>query len=385
MKLFEFESKRIFNAENIPVAKGDVVSSSEEARRTAASVGLPVVLKAQVSVGRRAKGGGVRVAENLDEVVEVAQDLFASRVAGFHVHKILVEQYLPILKEVYLGITINDSVGKFVILASSEGGTEIEKIAANASQKIVSLEVDPLLGFEQYEARRLARGIGLTGDLMLRVSNVLWLLYQVFVKYDATIAEINPLIIAESGGVYAAGAVLSIDDDALDRHKDLIEDTREIGERIEDDIEREAARQGIAYVRLGGDIAVIGSGAGLAMATVDLIKDYGGEPANFLDTGGRITRDHVWKCLSIVMKNPRVAGVMVNMYGGINPMVEAARGIVEFVDERRPRSPIVVKLRGNSEEEAWTILEKAGIHVVRATQTEDAVRLIIALLRESSS
>jgi succinyl-CoA synthetase beta subunit len=385
MKLFEFESKRIFNAENIPVAKGDVVSSSEEARRTAASVGLPVVLKAQAPVGRRAKGGGVRVAENLEEVVEVAQDLFASHVAGFHVHKILVEQYLPILKELYLGITINDSVGKFVILASSEGGTEIEKIAANAPQKIVSLEVDPLLGFEQYEARRLVRGIGLTGDLMLRVSNVLWLLYQVFVKYDATIAEINPLIIAESGEVYAAGAVLSIDDDALDRHKDLIEDTREIGERIEDDIEREAAQQGIAYVRLGGDIAVIGSGAGLAMATVDLIKDYGGEPANFLDTGGRITRDHVWKCLSIVMKNPRVAGVLVNMYGGINPMVEAARGIVEFVDERRPRSPIVVKLRGNSEEEAWAILEKAGIHVVRATQTEDAVRLIVALLRESSS
>jgi succinyl-CoA synthetase beta subunit len=385
MKLFEFESKRIFNAENIPVAKGDVVSSCEEARRTAASVGLPVVLKAQVPVGRRAKAGGVRVAENLEEVVEVAHDLFASRVAGFHVHKILVEQHLPILKELYLGITINDSVGKFVILASSEGGTEIEKIAANAPQKIVSLEVDPLLGFEQYEARRLVRGIGLAGDMMLGVSNVLWLLYQVFVKYDATIAEINPLIITESGEVYAAGAVLSIDDDALDRHKDLIEETREIGERIEDDIEREAAQQGIAYVRLGGDIAVIGSGAGLAMATVDLIKDYGGEPANFLDTGGRITRDHVWKCLSIVMKNPRVAGVLVNMYGGINPMVEAAHGIVEFVDERRPRSPIVVKLRGNSEEEAWTILEKAGIHVVRATQTEDAVRLIVALSRESSS
>lgn len=385
MKLFEFESKRIFKAGRIPVPRGDVVSSSEEAKRTAASLGLPVVLKAQVPVGRRAKGGGVRVAEHLEEVAGIAQYLLASRVAGFHVRRVLVEHYLPILRELYLAITIDDSKGKFVILASSEGGTKIEEIAANAPQKIVSLEVDPLLGFEQYEARRLVRGIGLTGDLMLKVSGVLWLLYQVLVKYDATIAEINPLITTESGEVYAAGAVLSIDDDALDRQRDVIADTRETGERTEDDIEREAAEQGIAYVRLGGDIAVICSGAGLAMATVDLIKEYGGEPANFLDTGGGITRDHVWNCLNMVMKNPRVTGVLVNMYGGINPMVEAARGIVEFVDERRLHSPIVVKVRGNSEEEAWSILEKAGIHLVRTTQTEDAVRLIVALLKRNSS
>jgi succinyl-CoA synthetase beta subunit len=385
VKLLEFESKRIFKAEKIPVPRGDVVSSSEEAKRTAASLGLPVVLKAQVPVGSRAKEGGVHVAEDVEEVAQITQHLLMSRVAGFRVRGVLVEHYLPILRELYLGITIDDSKGKFIILASSEGGTRIEEIAASAPQKIVSLEVDPLLGFEQYEARRLVRGIGLTGDLMLKVSSVLWLLYQVFVKYDATIAEINPLIITESGEVYAVGAALSIDDDALDRHRDVIPDTRETGERTEDEIEREAAEQGIAYVRLGGDIAVVCSGAGLAMATVDLIRDYGGEPANFLDTGGRITRDHVWNCLNIVMKNPRVTGVLVNMYGGINPMVEAVRGIVEFIDERRPRSPIVVKLRGNCEEEAWSILEKAGIHLVRTTQTEDAVRLIVALLRRSSS
>jgi succinyl-CoA synthetase beta subunit len=217
---------------------------------------------------------------------------------------------------------------------------------------------------------------------MLKVSSVLWLLYQVFVKYDATIAEINPLIITESRDVYAAGAVLSIDDDALDRHRDVIANT---GERTQDDIEREAAEQGIAYVRLGGDIAVIGSGAGLAMATVDLIRDYGGEPANFLDTGGRITRDHVWNCLNIVMKNPRVTGVLVNMYGGINPMVEAAHGIAEFVAEKRLRLPVVVKLRGNSEEEAWSVLKAAGIRVVKTSQTEDAARLIVALSRKGSS
>jgi succinyl-CoA synthetase beta subunit len=385
MKLFEFESKRIFKAEKIPVPRGDVVSSSEEAKTRAASLGMPVILKAQVPAGRRAKGGGIRVAEHLEEVAEVAQDMLASRIAGFRVHRVLVEHYLPILRELYLGITIDDSKGKFVVLASSEGGTEIEQIAANAPQKIVSLKVDPLLEFEQYEARRVARQIGLTGDLMPKVSSVLWLLYQVFVKYDATIAEINPLIITESRDVYAAGAVLSIDDDALDRHRDVIANTGETGERTQDDIEREAAEQGIAYVRLGGDIAVIGSGAGLAMATVDLIRDYGGEPANFLDTGGRITRDHVWNCLNIVMKNPRVTGVLVNMYGGINPMIEAAHGIAEFVAEKRLRLPVVVKLRGNSEEEAWSVLKAAGIRVVKTSQTEDAARLIVALSRKGSS
>ena len=155
--------------------------------------------------------------------------------------------------------------------------------------------------------------------------------------------------------------------------------------RWRDEIEREAAGLGIAYVRLGGNIAVVGSGAGLAMATVDLIRDSGGEPANFLDTGGRITREHVWNCLNIVMKNPKVAAVLVNMYGGINPMVEAAHGIVEFIAERRLRLPVVVKLRGNSEEEAWRILESAGLHVVKTSQTEDATSLIVALLRKSSS
>ena len=382
MKLFEFESKRIFKAEKIPVPRGDVVSSSEEAKRRAASLGMPVILKAQVPAGRRAKGGGIRVAEHLEEVAEVAQDMLASRIAGFHVHRVLVEHYLPILRELYLGITIDDSKGKFVVLASSEGGTEIEQIAANAPQKIVSLKVDPLLEFEQYEARRVARQIGLTGDLMLKVSSVLWLLYQVFVKYDATIAEINPLIITESRDVYAAGAVLSIDDDALDRHRDVIANTGETGERTQDDIEREAAEQGIAYVRLGGDIAVIGSGAGLAMATVDLIRDYGGAPANFLDTGGRITRDHVWNCLNIVMKNLKVAAILANMYGGINPMIEAAHGLVEFVREKRLQIPVVAKIRGNFEKEAWDILERAGIRVVKTTQTEDAARLVVELSKK---
>jgi len=382
MKLFEFESKRIFKAEGIPVPRGDVASSSEEAKRTAASLGMPVILKAQVPMGRRAKGGGIRVAEHLEEVAQFAQDILASRIAGFHVHKVLVENYLPVLRELYLGITIDDSRGKFVVLVSSEGGTEIEQIAANAPQKIVSHEVDPLSGFEQYEARQVARRIGLTGDLMLKVSSVLWLLYQGFVKYDATIAEINPLIITASRDVYAAGAVLSIDDDALDRHRGVIVNT---GDRTQDDIEREAAELGIAYVRLRGDIAVVGSGAGLAMATVDLIRDCGGEPANFLDTGGRITREHIWNCLDIVMKDPKVAAVLVNMYGGINPMVEAARGIAEFVAEKRLRLPVVVKLRGNSEEEAWSILESAGIRVVKTSQTEDAARLIVALLRNGSS
>jgi len=379
MRLFEFESKEIFRAEGIPVPRAEVVSSHEEAKRTAVSLGMPVVLKAQVLAGRRGKAGGVRVAENPEEVAKVAQEILEMRVEGLKVEKLLVEEYLPIARELFLSVTIDDSKGKLVILASSEGGIEIEELVAKFPEKIVSVEIDPLSEFEQYEARRIARRIGLRGDLMLRVSNFLWSLYRLFVKYDATIAEINPLIITKRNDIFAAGAVLEIDDDAFERHKELFINPED---RIQDDIEREATKLGIPYVRLDGDIGVIGSGAGLAMATVDLIRYYGGEPANFLDTGGRITREHIWNCLNIVMKNPRVAAVLVNMYGGINPIVEGARGIVEFMEKEGLSIPVVVKVRGNFEEEAWDILQREGIKVVKATKTEEAAKLIVELTRK---
>jgi len=379
MRLFEFESIEIFKAEGIPMPRAEVVSSAEEARRTALSLGMPVILKAQVLIGGRAKAGGILVAEDPKEVARAAQEILEMQMTGLKVDKLLVEEYLPVARELFISVTIDDSKGKFVILASSHGGIEIEEIASKFPEKIVSVENDPLLEFEQYKARQIAKQIGLRGDLVPKVSDILWLLYRLFVKYDATTAEINPLIITKTNDVCAAGTVLTIDDDALDRHKEL---PIKVEERIQDDIEREAAKLGIPYVRLDGNIGVIGSGAGLAMATVDLIKHYGGEPANFLDTGGRITRDHLWNCLDIVMKNPKVAAVIVNMYGGINPIAEGAHGIVEFVEKKGLNIPVVVKVRGNFEEEAWDILQRAGIRVVKATQTEEAAKLIVELSRK---
>jgi succinyl-CoA synthetase beta subunit len=255
---------------------------------------------------------------------------------------------------------------------------EIEGIASKSPERIVSLRIDPLSEFEQYKARQIVRQIGFRGDSLLKAGDVLWHLYRIFMKYDATLAEINPLAVTKTNDIVAAGAALTIDDDALSSHSELRVDSEE---RIQDAIEREAARMSIAYLRLDGDIGVIGSGAGLAMATVDLIKEFGGEPANFLDTGGRITRQHIMNCLSIVTKNPDVKALLINLYGGINPIVEAAHGIVDFYKSKGLQLPIVVKLRGNFEEEAWGILEMAGIRVVKATQTEDAARLIVALTR----
>jgi succinyl-CoA synthetase beta subunit len=380
MRLFEFESKRIFKTEGIPVPRGEVTSSSEAAARVASAVGFPAILKAQVPVGRRAKAGAIRVVKDTEGAAKAANEILGTRVHGFEVRRLLVEEYLPVAKELYFSATIDDSKGKPVVLASSEGGTEIEETAARSPEKIFSLEVDPLSEFEQDQARQVAMGIGLEGDLMSKVSNIVWLLYRIFAKYDATIAEINPLVVTADNGLFAAGTVLAIDDDALYRHAEIPIDPEK---RIHDDIEREAAELGIAYVRLDGDIGVIGSGAGLAMATIDLITDYGGAPANFLDTGGRITQEHIRKCLDIVTKNPKVSAILANMYGGINPMIEAAKGIAEFVREKQLPVPLVAKIRGNFEEEAWDILEHVGVRVVKTTQTEDAARLAVALSKRS--
>lgn len=378
MKLVEFESKSIFKKEGIPVPRGQIVSSREEAQRAAISIGTPVILKAQVPIGGRGRAGAILVAKQPEEVPKLADKLLRMRIQGIEVRKLLVEEHLPVVREAFLSVTIDDSEGKLVILASSEGGMEIEEVVSKSPEKIVSLKVDPLSEFEQYQSRQIARQIGFRGDLLLKASNVLWHLHHLFLKYDATLAEINPLVVTKTNDIVAAGAALTIDDDALYRQSEFPADSEE---RIQDSIEREAAKLGIAYLRLDGDIGVIGSGAGLAMATVDLIREFGGDPANFLDTGGRITRQHIMNCLSIVTKNSRVKALLVNLYGGINPIVEAAHGIVDFYKGKRLQLPIAVKLRGNFEEEAWGILERAGIRVVKATQTEEAARLIVALSR----
>ncbi len=380
MRLFEFESKPILAEYGIPIPRGRLASSPEEVEDVLRSIPPPVVLKAQVTVGRRGKAGGVKVARTAEEAMGLSRELFGREIHGQMVERILIEEFVEAAKELFLSITIDDSAGRPIILASQEGGVEIEELAAEHPEKIVRELVDPLRGLRGYEARRIAKAMGLSGQPMVEVGRILCSLYRAFIDYDATIVEVNPLALTGAGGLCATGAVMIIDDDALDRHPEL----RERAEgRMEDDIERLAFRLGIPYVRFDGDIGIIGSGAGLATATVDVLRSYGGRPANFLDTGGRITYEHMKNCLDLVFRNPKVRALLVNLYGGINPIVEGAKGIADFVKERGLHVPIVVKVRGNFEEEAWRILEGAGIEVVKSSRTEDAAQRILERLREA--
>jgi len=377
MRLFEFESKPILAEYGIPIPKGMVASSMGEVEGALRSIQPPVVLKAQVTVGRRGKAGAVKVARTPEEAMGLSEELFGMEVHGQRVRRILIEEFIETAKELFLSITIDDSAGKPIILASSEGGVEIEELAREHPEKIVKGFVEPLKGLRGYEARRMAKAMGLSGPTMVEVGRILCALYEAFADYDATIVEVNPLAVTRAGDLCATGAVMIIDDDALDKHPGLRERAEE---RIEDDIERLAFRLGIPYVRLDGDIGIIGSGAGLATATVDVLRSYGGRPANFLDTGGRITYEHMKNCLDLVFRNPRVRALLVNLYGGINPIVEGAKGIADFVKERGLKVPMVVKVRGNFEEEAWRILEGAGIEVVKSSRTEEAAQRIVERL-----
>lgn len=377
MRLFEFESKPILAGYGIPIPRGVLASSPEGVEDALKAIPPPVVLKAQVLVGRRGRAGGIKVARSAEEAIELSKELFGMVVHGQRVERLLIEEFVETAKELFLSITIDDSAGRPIILASSEGGVEIEELAREHPEKIVKELVDPLRGLRGYEARRIAKAMGLSGQTMVEVGRILCALYRAFVDCDATIVEVNPLALTKAGNLCATGAVMIIDDDALDRHPEL--KGRAEG-RMEDDIERLAFRLGIPYVRLDGDIGVIGSGAGLATATVDVLRSYGGRPANFLDTGGRITYEHMKNCLDLVFRNPKVRALLVNLYGGINPIVEGAKGIVDFVKERGIKVPIVVKVRGNFEEEAWRILEGAGIEVVKSSRTEEAAQRIVERL-----
>jgi succinyl-CoA synthetase beta subunit len=378
MRLFEYEAKAIFSKCGISIPRGGLGSNPEQVRRIAEEIGRPVALKAQVLVGGRQKAGGVRFAADPTEAAKTAARIFTEGVGSIPVRKLLVEERLDFEREIYVAITIDGSMGGPIAMVSSEGGIEIEDIVAKYPERLVAERIDVFSGLEQHQARKLTERIGLPKEAMVNVDRILLVLYKIFKKYDGTTAEINPLIIDRGGAAYAVGAVLDVDDDALFRHPEM---EAKLDQRVEDEIERRASELGLAYVRLDGDIGLIGTGAGLAIATGDLVRLYGGEPANFLDTGGRVTQEHIKNALSIVLMNPKVRGVLINMYGGINPIVDAARGIVTIAKERRLSMPIVVKVRGNFEEEAWRILQDAGIEIVKDIRTEVAARRITELVQ----
>ena len=377
MRLYEHEAKKLFRNYGIPVPEGKVAFSSPEAIEAARDLGLPVVIKAQVLMGGRGKAGGIKFAQSLEEVGRLSREILELDIKGYQAEGVLVEKKLNVEKELYLGVTIEGSAGKSVVIVSSEGGVDIEEITRTYPQKISSIQVDVFKGLRSYEARELVKKLGLKEGKLLEVSNILYNLGNLAKDYDALIAEINPLVQTREGAIFAADAVLEVDDSSLFRHPEFQLKARG---RIPDELEREAKKLGVTYVNLAGDIGLICSGAGLGMASMDMIRKEA-EPANFLETGGGMTKELMAGALRVVMKKKNIKAVFINVYGGINPIDQGAEGIVKVIKEEKIKIPIVAKALGNRQEETWDILEKGGVKVVKESQTSKAVEELFKLLK----
>ncbi len=377
MRLYEYEATDIFESTGIPVPERGVAETPEEAQRIAETIGVPVVLKAQVLVGGRGLAGGVKIATSPRETLTLSEELFKSEIKGLPIRTILVSRKVDILNELYAGITVDGYEGKPVIVVSSEGGVDIEDVSKRSPEKIVSFHIDEESGFFPYQARELFACLDIHGRQLIQCASVLIKLYAVFKQYEALIAEINPLAVLSDGNIMALDAVLEIDDSALFRlHSRIPQDN----ERIENPLERKGKEIGVSYVDLDGDIGLIASGAGLGMATMDIIGQRL-RPANFLETGGGITEELLYKSMGLVMMKKNLRAIIINLYGGINPIHEGACGVVRYIKENNLNIPVIAKALGNRQEETWEILRSGGVHVVTDVATEQAVERLIDLLK----
>ncbi len=373
MKLQEYQSKRIFAQYGVPIPEGSVATVPHEAREIAERLGRPVVVKAQVLVGGRGKAGGIKLARTPAEAESVAAQLLGMDIKGLSVRTVLVEEAADIASEIYLGVVIDRAAKRPVVMASSEGGIEIEEVARRTPEKIIKVPVNPFLGLRDYQVRELAYGIGLENDLMRGFAKMAKGLYTAFLECDASLAEINPLVVTGDRKLLAVDAKMLLDDNALFRHPDLAE-MRDVQE--ETPAEREARGYGISYVQLDGDIGCMVNGAGLAMTTMDLVKLYGGAPANFLDIGGGARADRVAAALRLILSDENVKAVLFNIFGGITRCDEVARGILTALDEVGTDVPMVARLVGTNEEEGRAILAEA--EMITATTLEEAAQKAVA-------
>lgn len=348
--------------------------SPEEARQVATRLGKPVVIKAQVLVGGRGKAGGILLARNPAEAEAMAERILGMELKGLTVNKVLVDEAADIAQEIYLGVVIDRAACRPVMMASSEGGVDIEEVARLTPERIVKVAVDPFLGLREYQARDLAFGIGLDRAYLRGFVRIARNLYAAFVGSDASLAEINPLVITNDGELLAVDGKMLIDDNALLRHPDLAE-LRDLTE--EDPYEQEARLFGLSYVRLDGEIGCMVNGAGLAMATMDLAKLYGGAPANFLDIGGGAKAEKVAAALRIILSDKNVKAVLFNIFGGITRCDEVAKGILAALEEVKPQVPMVARLVGTNEEEGRTLL--AGANMFTAETLAEAAQKTVAL------
>lgn len=374
MKLQEHQSKRIFAQYGVPVPEGGVATTPEEARGIAERLGKPVVVKAQVLVGGRGKAGGIKLADTPEEAGGVAAQILDMDIKGLSVRSILIEEAVNIASEIYLGMVIDRAAKRLVMMASSEGGVDIEEVARRTPEKIMKAPVDPFLGLQDYQVREVAYGIGLGSDLMPGFLAVARGLYTAFTECDVSLAEINPLVVTGDRTLLAVDAKMLLDDNALFRHPELAE-MRDLEE--ETPAEREARGHGISYVQLDGTIGCMVNGAGLAMATMDLTKLYGGAPANFLDVGGGAQADKVVAALRLILSDENVKAVLLNIFGGITRCDEVARGILAALEEVETDVPLVARLAGTNEEEGRRILTEAKV-ITAATLEEAAQKAVTA-------
>lgn len=357
MKLHEYQSKIFFSREGIPIPQGRLASTPIEAKQIAEELIFPVVLKAQVLSGGRGKAGGIRLVRHANEIEEEASAILGSRIKDIPVRKLLVEKAASIRQEIYFGMTIDRKIGKPIILASCEGGVDIEDIARTAPEKIAKAVINPLLGLRDYIIRGIAADIDLPRDYWREFRKVARGLWQVFCKYDATLVEINPLVITTDGHLAALDGKITIDDNALMRQRELM-DLRDLSSESPEEIE--ARNFCLSYIRLSGNIGCLVNGAGLAMATMDNIKYCGGEPANFLDIGGGASSEKVTAAMRIILSDKSIKSVLINIFGGITRCDEVALGILSALSEVKSTVPIVIRLVGTNAEEGKQLLQSAN-------------------------
>lgn len=373
MKLHEYLSKRIFAEYGVPIPVGKVAGTPEEAEEYARELGGQVIVKSQVLVGGRGKAGGIQLAADPAEAKKIAGDILSMQIKGLPVRKVLIDQAVDIREEIYLGITNDRGEGKPVIMASSEGGVDIEAVAASTPDKIIKCHIDPMMGLQNYQSRDLAAGIDLPREHWKAFGKIAQGLWQAYRRSDANLAEINPLVITGDNQLLAVDGKMVIDDNALFRHPDLAEmrDTD-----VEAGAEVEARKHDLSYIKLDGDIGCMVNGAGLAMTTMDIIKLFGGEPANFLDIGGGASADKVSAALKIILSDKSVKAILFNIFGGITRCDLVARGILEALEDLDTQVPMVVRLVGTNAEEGRQLL--ADAQMTTADTLAEAARLAVA-------
>lgn len=372
MKLHEYQSKTIFSKYGIPIPRGRVAATAVEAKHIAEELGGRVVIKSQVLVGGRGKAGGIKLAKDPGEAEQLATQILGMEIKGLPVRKVLVDEAASIDQEIYLGITNDRAAKKPVIMASAAGGVDIEEVAATAPEKIIKVHIDPLLGIKDYQTRDIASGIDLPREYWKSFGEIVKGLWQAYSENDATLAEVNPLVISK-GKLVALDGKMLIDDNALFRHPNLNE-MRDLD--VEAPSEIEARKYGLTFIKLDGNIGCMVNGAGLAMATMDIIKLFGGEPANFLDIGGGAGADKVAAAMRIILSDPNVKAILFNVFGGITRGDEVAKGILAAMKEVQPKVPMVIRLVGTNAEEGRRLL--ANANMITAETLADAAQKAVA-------